>query len=76
MDHFSGASIKTYSSSIGRNIQHVCYKAKYCHPVFENPALVDEELRTFVGKEPFRHEKVDPLFEAQNPVVPGMMSPR
>jgi len=36
MDLISGNSIKHYSSSVGKNLMHVCFKAKYCHPVFDD----------------------------------------
>ena len=36
MDQVSGASIKSYSSSVGKNVMHMCFKAKYCHKVFDD----------------------------------------
>ena len=41
MDQFSGESIKSYSSSVGKNVMHVCFKAKYCRKVFD-----DERVKT------------------------------
>jgi Pyruvate/2-oxoacid:ferredoxin oxidoreductase delta subunit len=48
----------------------------HTHPIFSNPELVEEEVRTFVGKPEFRNEQVDILFGKQNPQVPNMMSPK
>ena len=48
----------------------------HAHGVFENPALVPEETRTFVGKPPVTDPVVVGLFQKQNPQVPGMMGPR
>jgi len=41
MDQVSGSSIKSYSSSVGNNVMHVCFKAKYCHKIFDD-GLVKE----------------------------------
>ena len=46
------------------------------HAVFQNPALVPEELRGFVSKTPKSDPVVLELFGKQNPVVPGIMSPK
>lgn len=45
------------------------------HAVFEKPELVEEYVRTFLGKEPSQHPVHQTLFQKQNPQVPGMMSP-
>ena len=36
MGQVSGDSIKNYSSSVGKNVMHVCFKAKYCHKIFDD----------------------------------------
>ena len=36
MGQISGASIKSYSSSVGKNVMHMCFKAKYCHKIFDD----------------------------------------
>jgi putative transposase len=38
LDLVSGASaeIRHHSSSVGRNTLHLCFKAKYCHNIFED----------------------------------------
>ncbi len=46
------------------------------HAVFERPELVPEELRGFVNKAPKEDPVVLELFGKQNPVVPGLMSPK
>jgi Pyruvate/2-oxoacid:ferredoxin oxidoreductase delta subunit len=46
------------------------------HAVFQKPDLVAEELRGFVNKEPKADPAVLDLFGKQNPVVPGLMSPK
>ena len=48
------------------------------HAVFQDPTLVPEEIRTFVGKPTFQETQpaASQLFEKQNPQVPGMMSPK
>ena len=46
------------------------------HAVFQEPALVPEELRGFVNKAPKEDPVVLELFGKQNPVVPGLMSPK
>ncbi|MEK6537171.1 MAG: hypothetical protein AABZ63_06775 [Actinomycetota bacterium] len=46
------------------------------HPVFQQPDLVPEEIRGFVNKAPKSDPIVLELFGKQNPVVPGLMSPK
>lgn len=46
------------------------------HAIFAKPELVPEEVRGFVDKPPFRDPAAAPLFNKQNPQVPGMMSPK
>ena len=46
------------------------------HVVFQKPELVPEEIRSFVEKPPFQDPTAAPLFQKQNPQVPGMMSPK
>lgn len=46
------------------------------HAIFQEPQVVEEHLRTFVGKPPVTDPVVTNLFEKQNPQVPGMMSPK
>ena len=46
------------------------------HVVFEKPELVPAELRGFVNKPPKTDPIVLELFSKQNPVVPGIMSPK
>jgi len=46
------------------------------HVVFQHPELVPEEVRSFVDKPPFNDAVVAPMFEKQNPQVPGMMNPK
>jgi len=46
------------------------------HVVFRNPELVPEEIRGFVNKAPKTDPVVLELFGKQNPVVPGIMSPK
>jgi Pyruvate/2-oxoacid:ferredoxin oxidoreductase delta subunit len=48
----------------------------HTHPIFSQPELVEEEVRTFVGKPEFQNEQVDILFGKQNPQVPNLMSPK
>ncbi len=43
---------------------------KHEHALFQNPQLVPEDIRTFVGKEPVKDPVIVELFEKQNPVVP------
>ena len=46
------------------------------HVVFQRPELVPEEIRGFVNKPAFDDPSAAPLFQKQNPQVPGMMSPK
>lgn len=46
------------------------------HAVFENPSVVPEEIRGFVGKPPMTDPVVVSLFEKQNPQVPNLMGPK
>lgn len=46
------------------------------HAVFQRPELVPSEIRTFVDKPSFSDPTAAPLFQKQNPQVPGMMSPK
>jgi Pyruvate/2-oxoacid:ferredoxin oxidoreductase delta subunit len=46
------------------------------HVVFRQPELVPEEIRGFVNKPPKADPVVLELFGKQNPVVPGLMSPK
>lgn len=46
------------------------------HAVYLNPSLVSEEFRGFVSKTPKTDPVVLELFGKQNPVVPGLMSPK
>ena len=46
------------------------------HAVFQNPELVPEEVRTFVGKPPVDVQVLKDAIQKQNPQVPGMMSPK
>ena len=46
------------------------------HAVYQKPELVPEELRCFVNKAPKADPVVLDLFGKQNPVVPGLMSPK
>jgi len=48
----------------------------HAHAVFQNPELVPEEIRTFVGKPPVSEATLQSAIEKQNPQVPGMMSPK
>lgn len=53
MDQVSGSTIKSYSSSVGSNVQHVCYKTKYCHPVFDDGRVrrrCEEIMRETAGR--------------------------
>lgn len=38
MDQISGGypEIRHHSSSVGRNLLHLCFKVKYCHPIFND----------------------------------------
>ena len=38
MGQISGGypEIRHHSSSVGRNLLHLCFKAKYCHPIFND----------------------------------------
>lgn len=47
LDSVSGASaeIRHHSSSVGRNTLHLCFKAKYCHRIFE-----DEQVEKRCGE--------------------------
>jgi Pyruvate/2-oxoacid:ferredoxin oxidoreductase delta subunit len=63
-------AVASHKSSLDSQLVHT-------HPVFSQPELIeDPELRTFVGKPEFSHEKVDVLFGKQNPQVPNLMSPK
>jgi len=46
------------------------------HAVFQQPDLVPEELRGFVNNAPKTDPAVLELFGKQNPLVPGLMSPK
>ena len=46
------------------------------HAVYTRPELVSEELRGFVSKAPKTDPVVLELFGKQNPLVPGLMSPK
>ena len=46
------------------------------HGIYEKPELVPEEIRGFVNKAPKTDPAVLELFGKQNPVVPGLMSPK
>jgi Pyruvate/2-oxoacid:ferredoxin oxidoreductase delta subunit len=46
------------------------------HPIFSKPELIPEELRSFVDKPAFTDPTAAPLFQKQNPQVPGMMGPK
>ncbi|MBI4060627.1 MAG: 4Fe-4S binding protein [Elusimicrobia bacterium] len=46
------------------------------HAVFQKPELVPEEIRGFVNRTPKNDPAVLGLFGKQNPVVPGLMSPK
>jgi hypothetical protein len=46
------------------------------HAIYQRPELVPEELRGFVSKPPKTDPIVLELFGKQNPVVPGLMSPK
>lgn len=46
------------------------------HAIFQRPELVPEEIRGFVEKPAFSDPTAAPLFQKQNPQVPGMMSPK
>jgi len=46
------------------------------HAIFSQPGLVPEEIRGFVEKPPFQDPAAAPLFQKQNPAVPGMMGPK
>jgi Pyruvate/2-oxoacid:ferredoxin oxidoreductase delta subunit len=46
------------------------------HAVFTRPELVPEDIRSFTDKPPFADPTAAPLFQKQNPQVPGMMSPK
>jgi Pyruvate/2-oxoacid:ferredoxin oxidoreductase delta subunit len=48
----------------------------HTHPVFENPELVPDYARGFVGKEPVKDPVVVNLFQKQNPQVPNLMGPK
>ena len=53
MDQVSGASIKSYSSSVGKNVMHVCFKTKYCHRVFDDERVkgrCEEIFRETAGR--------------------------
>lgn len=46
------------------------------HVVFQHPEMVPEEIRGFKDKPAFADPTAAPLFQKQNPQVPGMMSPK
>ena len=46
------------------------------HVVFQHPELVPEEVRGFKDKPAFADPAAAPLFQKQNPQVPGMMGPK
>ena len=46
------------------------------HAAFQSPEIVPEELRGFVNKAPKTDPVVLELFGKQNPLVPGLMSPK
>ena len=48
----------------------------HSHPIFSHPEMVEEDVRTFVGKPEFHTEQVDILFGKQNPQVPNVMNPK
>jgi len=48
----------------------------HAHAIFQNPELVPEEVRTFVGKPPVDVQVLKDAIQKQNPQVPGMMSPK
>ena len=52
--------VSTHRSSLDSQLNHE-------HVVFTNPALVPEDTRTFVGKEPLNNPTVKELFHKQNP---------
>lgn len=62
-------SVAGYQTSLDSQLNHE-------HVVFQNPELVPAEVRSFVEKEPMKDPTVLNLFQKQNPVVPGMMSPK
>jgi hypothetical protein len=62
-------SVAGHTTSLESQIDHN-------HAIFQNPSVVSEELRTFVGKEPITDPVVVNLFQKQNPQVPGMMGPK
>ena len=46
------------------------------HGIYQNPEVVPEEVRGFLSKPPKTDPVVLELFGKQNPVVPGLMSPK
>ena len=46
------------------------------HAIYQNPELDPEEVRGFVSKAPKTDPVVLELFGKQNPLVPGLMSPK
>ena len=55
MKNISGAYLKTYSSSIGRNIMHLCFKTKYCHKIFDD-AQVRQRCAEILQETSERHD--------------------
>ena len=62
--------------SVAGHVTSLDSQLVHTHPVFENPELVPEEVRTFVGKPPVEDPVVINLFEKQNPNVPNIMGPK
>ena len=48
----------------------------HAHAIFQNPEVVEEELRTFVGKPPSGNPIHREVFQKQNPQVPNLMGPK
>ena len=57
------AAVNGHTTSLDTQFSHA-------HPVFANPKIVPEEVRTFVGKDPVQDPAVSGLFEKQNPAFP------
>ncbi|MBI4063509.1 MAG: 4Fe-4S binding protein [Elusimicrobia bacterium] len=48
----------------------------HAHAVFQNPEVLEPELRTFVGKGPSDNPIHKEVFQKQNPQVPNLMGPK
>lgn len=62
--------------SVAGHITSLDSQPNHEHVVFSHPELVPEEIRSFVDKPNFIDPTAAPLFDKQNPIVPGPMSPK